>query len=71
MLYCHYTLGGRGLGGGLRENDAYRFLLRGANLLIFIHNGGILNVTIQPDLKMVLIFFVIITKVFQKLTMFK
>ena len=35
----------------MRENNAYRFLLRVANLLIFIHIGGILNVTIQPRLK--------------------
>ena len=35
----------------MHENNAYRFLLRVANLLIFIHNGGILNVTIQPRLK--------------------
>ena len=30
-----------GIGGGVRENNAYCFLLRMAHLLIFIHNGGI------------------------------
>ena len=53
----------------MRENNAYCFLLRMAHLLIFIHNGGIGKGTIQPRLKMVLIF--LVTKVFQKGTMFK
>ena len=65
----HYILGNRGIGGGVRENNANRFLLRMANLLIFIHNCGIWKVTIHPRLKMLLIFPV--TKVFQKGTMFK
>ena len=33
--------GGSGIGEGVRENNAYYFLLRMAHLLIFIHNGGI------------------------------
>ena len=44
-------LGSRGIGGGVRENNAYCFLLRMPNLLTFIHNGGIWKVTIQPRLK--------------------
>ena len=35
----------------MRENNSYRFPLRIAHLLIFIHNGGIRNSTIQPRLK--------------------
>ena len=34
-------LGRRGIGGWVRENNAYCFLLRMAPLLNFIHNGGI------------------------------
>ena len=69
-IYCsRYILGSRGIGGRVRENNAYCFLLRMAHLLIFIHNGGIGKGTIQPRLKMVLIF--LVTKVFQKGTMFK
>ena len=34
----------------MRENNAYCFLLRIAHFLIFIYNGGILKVTIQPRL---------------------
>ena len=60
--------GGRGIGGGVHENYAYCFLLRMANLLTFIHNGGISKVA-APILKMVLIF--LVTKVFQKGTMFR
>ena len=44
MLYCHAIFwGGRGTEGGVHENIAnnYCFLLRMANLLIFIDNGGI------------------------------
>ena len=37
-----------GIGGGVHKNNAYCFLLRMANLLTFIHNSGILKVTIQP-----------------------
>ena len=48
--------GGRGFGGGVRENNAFCFLLRMDNLHTFIHNGGIWKVTIQPRLKMVLLF---------------
>ena len=33
--------GSKGIGGGVRENNAHCFLLRMAHLLIFIHNGGI------------------------------
>ena len=44
-----------GGGGGERGNNANRFLLRMANLLIFIHNGGIQKLLYGPDLKMVLI----------------
>ena len=43
--------GGRGIGGGVRENNANRFLLRMANLLIFIHNGGIRKVITPSRLK--------------------
>ena len=35
-----YSWGQRGW-GGVRKNNVYCFLLRMANLLIFIHNGGI------------------------------
>ena len=52
----------------MHENYAYCFLLRMANLLTFIHNGGISKVA-APILKMVLIF--LVTKVFQKGTMFR
>ena len=34
-------LGSRGFGGGVRENNAYCFLLRMPNSLTLIHNGGI------------------------------
>ena len=40
-----------------------------ANLLIFIHNGGIWKLLYSPDLKMVLI--LLDTKVFQEGTFFK
>ena len=40
-VLSHFIFRGRGIGGGIGENNAYRFLLRMANLLIFIHNGGI------------------------------
>ena len=56
------SLGSRGIEGGVRENDAYCFLLRMAHFLIFIHNGGIWKGIIQPRL---------VTKVFQKGTVFK
>ena len=36
-----FIFGSRGIGGGVRENNAYCFLLRMANLLTFIYNGGI------------------------------
>ena len=36
-----YLGGGRGWGGGVREDNAFCFLLRMAHLLIVIHNGGI------------------------------
>ena len=62
------SFGGRGIGEGVHENYAYCFLLRMANLLTFIHNGGISKVA-APILKMVLIF--LVTKVFQKGTMFR
>ena len=45
----------------------YRKVMR--SLLIYIHNGGIWEATVQPRLKMRLIF--LVTKVFQKGTMFK
>ena len=56
-LYCHTIffggggVGGRGIGGGVRENNANHFLLRMANLLIFIHNGGVRKVFTQSRLK--------------------
>ena len=37
MLY----LGAEGLGEGYSKKNANRFLLRMANLLIYIHKGGI------------------------------
>ena len=40
-MLSHYILGGRGIGGGVRENNAYCSLLRLINLLTFIQNGGI------------------------------
>ena len=49
--------GSRGIGGGVRENNAYCFLLIMAHLFIFIHNGGIWKVLYSTDLEMVLIFF--------------
>ena len=57
------------IGEGVCENNANRFLLRVANLLIFIHNGGIKKLLYSPDLKMILIF--LVTNVLQKDTMFK
>ena len=42
VILSHSILRGRGIGGGVRENGAYRLLeLRMSNLLTFIHNGGI------------------------------
>ena len=41
FILLHYILVGSGIRGGVRENNAYCFLLRMANLLIFIHNSGI------------------------------
>ena len=53
----------------MQENSAYRVLeLRMANLLTFIHNGGMYLKSYSPDLKIVLIFPA--TRVFQKGTMF-
>ena len=49
--WSHYILGSRGIGGRVRDNNAYCSLLRMAHLLIFIHNGGICKGTIQPRLK--------------------
>ena len=40
-VLSHFIFRGRGIGGGVRENNPYHFLLRMANLLIFIYNGGI------------------------------
>ena len=51
VILSHYILAGSGIRGGVHENNSYCFLLRMANLLIFIHNGGIWKVTIQPRLK--------------------
>ena len=41
------SLGSRGIEGGVRENDAYCFVLRMAHFLIFIHNGGIWKGTVD------------------------
>ena len=41
VMLSHYILEVRVVGGGVLENNAKRFLLRMANLLIFIHNGEI------------------------------
>ena len=41
FILSHYILAGSGIKRGVRENNAYCFLLGMANLLIFIHNGGI------------------------------
>ena len=49
----------------MRENNANRFLLRIANLLISIHNGGIFKLLYSPDLKMVLIIFFLLRKSFK------
>ena len=54
ILFSYFT--SRGIGGGVRQNYANCFLLRMANLLIFIHNGGIEKLPYSPNLKMVLIF---------------
>ena len=65
-------LGGKGIGGGVRsENNAYCFLLRMAHLLILAHNMVEYEKVLiySPDLRMVLIF--LVTKVFQKGTVFK
>ena len=35
----------------MRENNANRFTLRMANLVVFIHNGGIKKLPYSPDLK--------------------
>ena len=51
LSHCHTVtpyFEGRGIGGGVRENNAFCFLLRLDNLLSFIENGGIWKVTIQP-----------------------
>ena len=46
VILSHFIFRGRGIGGGGCENNAYCFLaLRMANLLTFIHNGGIWKVT--------------------------
>ena len=57
---------GRGIGGGVHENNTHCFLLRMAHLLIFIHNGGIWKGTIQPWLKKLVVLIFLVTKVFQK-----
>ena len=41
VILSHFILGGRGIGGRVRENNAYCFLIRMAHLITFIHNGGI------------------------------
>ena len=42
FILSHYILGGRVIiGGGMPGNNANCFLLKMANLLIFIHNGQI------------------------------
>ena len=38
-MLSNYILGGRGIAEGVRENNAYCFLLRMAHLLTFIHGG--------------------------------
>ena len=55
MLCCRTIFfgGGRGIGGGVRENKAYCSLLRLVNLLTFIQNGGSWKVTLQSRLKKV------------------
>ena len=60
------SLVGRGIGGGVHENNTHCFLLRMAHLLIFIHNGGIWKGTIQPWLKKLMVLIFLVTKVFQK-----
>ena len=39
VVMSYFILGGRRIGGGVCENNAYCFLLRMANLLTFIHSG--------------------------------
>ena len=43
VILSHFIWGGgdRGIGAGVRENNTNCFLLRMANLLTLIHNGGI------------------------------
>ena len=48
---CSCGDGGRGIGEGMRENNAYCFVLRMAHLLTFIYNSGIWKGTIQPRIK--------------------
>ena len=60
---CHtLCLGGERIGRGVRENNAYCFLLRRLTCLEF-------ELLYNPDSKMVLIF--LVTKVFQNGTMFR
>ena len=41
VILSRSILGGRGIRGGVLENNANRFTLRMANLLVFNYNGGI------------------------------
>ena len=70
VILSHFILRGTVIGRGVRENNAFCFLLRMSNLLTgayFFLNGGMWKVTAQ--FKNVLIF--LVTKVFQKVTMFR
>ena len=51
VILSRYIFGGRGIRGGVCENNANRFTLRMADLLVFIHNGGIKKLLYCPDLK--------------------
>ena len=52
---------GRAIGGGVRENNAYSFLLTMAHLLIFIH-------TVLYSLFLKTVFIFLVTKLSQKVT---
>ena len=41
VILSHFISGGREIGAGVCENNAYCSLLRMANWLTLIHNGGI------------------------------
>ena len=59
-LYCHnILLGGRGIGGGVREDNGYCFLLRMVTSLFLFIMVAFENLLYIPDSKMVLTFFLL------------